>query len=215
MIKKVKDPLSALSHFIGVILSLFAVVSLVQKANQTGSLLHVLAFGIFGFSLVLLYSASTIYHIIEKPEWLSNTLQRIDHMMIFVLIAGTYTPICLIPLGGTLGLTILSIIWSIAILGILFKIFWMNAPRWIYTGVYIAMGWLIVLAIFPLIRALSAKAIGWLLAGGISYTLGAILYGAKWPKLKSKHFGFHEIFHLFVLLGSFCHFILIYRYISI
>ncbi len=211
--KYIKDPMSAFTHLIGVILSIIAVYSLVKKSYIIGSTLHVAAFAIFGTSLILLYLASTLYHIIDRPKALSNILHRIDHMMIFVLIAGTYTPICLIPLRGTIGLTLLSIIWSVAIAGILFKIFWMNAPRWINTGIYIGMGWMIVIAIFPLIQTLSSVAILWLFAGGISYTLGAVIYGTKWPRISSKWFGFHEIFHVFVLIGSFCHFIMMYQYV--
>ncbi|PKM93826.1 MAG: hemolysin [Firmicutes bacterium HGW-Firmicutes-1] len=211
--KYIKDPMSAFTHFIGVILSIIAVFSLVSKSYIVGSTIHVAAFAIFGSSLILLYLASTLYHIIDRPKGLSNILHRIDHMMIFVLIAGTYTPICLIPLKGTIGLTLLCIIWSTAIAGILFKLFWMNAPRWINTGIYIGMGWMIVIAIFPLAKTLPGTAISWLFAGGIAYTLGAIIYGTKWPKINSKWFGFHEIFHLFVLLGSYCHFVLMYQYV--
>lgn len=210
---KIKDPMSAFTHFIGVILSIIAVFHLVSKAYTYGNLLHIISFAIFGISLTLLYLASTLYHLIDRPKRLSKILHRIDHMMIFVLIAGTYTPICLIPLKGTIGLTLLSIIWAAAIAGIMFKIFWMNAPRWINTGIYIGMGWMIVIAIFPLAKTLSFSAINWLFAGGIAYTLGAVIYGTKWPKFNSKWFGFHEIFHLFVLLGSMCHYIMIYNYV--
>lgn len=211
--KPIKDPMSAFTHFIGVILSVLAVYQLVTKAYISGSILHVVSFAIFGTSLILLYTASTLYHIFERPKKLSMVLHKIDHMMIFVLIAGTYTPICLIPLKGTLGLTLLSIIWASAIAGILFKVFWMNAPRWINTCIYIGMGWMIIIAIFPLIDRLSSYAIGWLFAGGIAYTIGAVIYGAKWPRIQSKWFGFHEIFHLFVLLGSYCHYVMMYKYV--
>lgn len=210
---KIKDPISALTHFIGVILSIIAIFSLINKAYYYGNILHVTAFSIFGISLILLYTASTLYHIFETPKALSNILHRVDHMMIFVLIAGTYTPICLIPLKGTVGLTLLSIIWSAAIAGIFFKIFWMNAPRWINTGIYIGMGWIVVIAIFPLAKVLPFNGIFWLFSGGIAYTLGAVIYGTKWPKFNFKWVGFHEIFHIFVLLGSFCHFILVYNYL--
>lgn len=211
--EKIKDPMSAFTHLIGVILSIFAVYSLVDKANEVGSILHVVAFIIFGCSLILLYLASTIFHIVKRPKRLSSVLHRIDHMMIFVLIAGTYTPICLIPLKGTLGLTFLTIIWCTAIAGIIFKVFWMNAPRWINTGIYIGMGWMALIIILPLTRTLSSNGIFWLFAGGIAYTVGAVIYGLKWPKRHAKWFGFHEIFHVFVLLGSYCHFILMYHYV--
>jgi hemolysin III len=211
--KKIKDPISALTHFIGVILSAFATYAMVNKASELGNIFHVLPFLIFGVSLILLYLASTIYHIVENPKFLADVLHRIDHIMIFILIAGTYTPICLIPLKGTLGITILSIIWVIAIAGIFLKIFWMSAPRWLYTGIYILAGWIIILAIIPLSQVLSSEAIFWLVTGGVVYTLGAVIYATKWSKLSFKHFGFHEIFHLFVLGGSFCHFLMIYNYI--
>lgn len=204
---KVKDPVSALTHFIGVILSIFAVIQLVSSATKLGSPLHVYAFAIFGASLILLYMASTLYHIIERPQRLSKVLHRIDHMMIFVLIAGTYTPICLIPLNGLFGLTLLTIVWVIAIAGIFFKIFWMNAPRWLNTGIYIGMGWIIIIAIFPLSNVLSSSSILWMFAGGIAYTIGGVIYGTKWPPITTKNFGFHEIFHIFVLLGSYCHYV--------
>lgn len=211
--RNIKDPMSTLTHFIGVILSIFAVFSLVKKASEVGSVLHVVAFTVFGISLILLYVASTTYHMIKRPKRLSNALHRIDHMMIFVLIAGTYTPICLIPLKGTLGLTFLSIIWSVAIAGILFKVFWMNAPRWINTGIYIGMGWMAVIIILPLLKTLPPNAIFWLFAGGVAYTVGALIYGMKWPKRNAKWFGFHEIFHVFVLIGSLCHFVMMYNYV--
>lgn len=211
--KHVKDPMSALTHLIGVILSIFAVYSLVHKSYEIGSTIHVTAFAVFGTSLILLYMASTVYHTINRPKKLSDFLHRIDHMMIFVLIAGTYTPICLIPLEGTLGLSLLTFIWCVAIAGIFFKIFWMNAPRWIYTTIYVAMGWIVIFAILPIARTLEPGAIYWMASGGVAYTVGAVIYGTKWPPIKSKWFGFHEIFHCFVLLGSFCHFILMYKYV--
>jgi len=211
--KYIKDPISALSHFVGVIFSIIALILLVTKAISLGNSVVVFSFTIFGSSLILLYSASTVYHSIKNPEWLSKILQKIDHMMIFVLIAGTYTPICLIALNGTLGSILLSIIWVIAILGIIFKACFMNVPRWFYTGIYLVMGWIIVLAIFPLKNAISNTAFIYLFAGGLFYTLGALIYATKWPKINSKLFGFHEIFHIFVLAGSVAHFYLIYSYI--
>lgn len=210
---KIKDPVSALTHFAGAVLSLAAVVALIAKALSTGNWLYVLAFGIFGFSLVALYTASTVYHIIDKPEAMRQVARRVDHMMIFVLIAGTYTPICLISLSGTIGYTLFALIWAIAISGIIMKAFWITAPRWLTSGLYILMGWLVVVAIQPVIAALSAEAFYWLLAGGIIYTIGGIIYALKWPLKNNPWFGFHELFHLFVMGGSFCHFILIVAYV--
>jgi hemolysin III len=210
---KIKDPISALTHFIGLLLSIIAVILLVNKAAEQASTLHVTAFSLFGISLILLYLASTVYHMVINPLKVSNLLHRIDHMMIFVLIAGTYTPVCLIPLHGLWGWTLLSIIWFVALAGILLKAFWIQAPRWLSTGIYILMGWIVVIAFNPLLNTLSRSAFIWLLAGGIVYTLGGLIYGLKWPNFTFKNFGFHELFHLFVMGGSFCHFMFMYWYI--
>jgi len=210
---KIKDPISALTHFIGAVLSLVAVTSLVMKAYYMGNPLYMLAFGIFGISLVGLYSASTIYHIVARPQKISKLLKRIDHMMIFILIAGTYTPICLIPLeaasGGKIGITVLTIVWCVAIVGIILKIVWLNAPRWLYTAQYILMGWIAIFAIVPLFNTMNTEGFMWLFIGGITYTIGGVIYATKWPKLNFKWFGFHEVFHVFVLVGSVCHYFMI------
>ncbi|MFP4698285.1 MAG: PAQR family membrane homeostasis protein TrhA [Eubacteriales bacterium] len=210
---KIKDPISTLTHFIGMILSIIAIILLVSKANVEATFIHVISFTLFGISLIMLYFASTIYHFIEKPKKLSDILHRVDHMMIYVLIAGTYTPICLIPLNGLWGWSLLSIIWGVALAGITLKALWINAPRWLSTGIYILMGWLVIIAFNPLMKSLPSGAFAWLLAGGIVYTLGGLIYALKWPRLKFNNFGFHELFHLFVMGGSFSHFILMYKYI--
>ena len=214
---KIKDPMSALTHFIGALLSLVAVTSLVMKAYYMGNTLYMLAFGIFGTSLVLLYSASTIYHIVARPKKISKLLKRVDHMMIFILIAGTYTPVCLIPLdaasGNSTGVAILVVVWCAAILGIFTKIVWINAPRWLSTAQYILMGWIAIFAILPLFKTMNEAGFIWLIAGGVIYTLGGLIYATKWPKLNFKWFGFHEVFHLFVLGGSLCHYFMILSFI--
>lgn len=213
VIVKVKDPISALTHFIGAILSCVAVVSLVYKAIEMGSTVYIVTFSVFGASLVLLYSASTIYHTIDRPEAMTLIYKRIDHMMIFVLIAGTYTPICLIALHGPIGTTMLVVIWACAIAGIVMKALWIDAPRWIGTGLYILMGWLVVVAIYPIFKSMSIQGFEWLVAGGVTYTIGGLIYGLKWPLKNNKWFGFHELFHIFVLGGSVCHYIMIIAYI--
>lgn len=210
---KIKDPVSALTHFVGAVLSCVAVVALILRALELGSPLHLLSFAVFGISLVALYTASTVYHIIDKPEAMRQIFRRIDHMMIFVLIAGTYTPICLIALHGQTGYTLFAIIWAVAISGIIMKALWINAPRWLTAGLYILMGWLVIIAIQPIIRALPEAGFRWLFAGGIIYTIGGIIYALKWPLKNNPWFGFHELFHLFVLGGSFCHFMLVIAYI--
>lgn len=210
---KIKDPVSALTHFFGAVLSCVAVVALILRAVELGSPLHIVSFAVFGFSLVALYTASTVYHMIDKPEAMRKIFRRIDHMMIFVLIAGTYTPICLISLHGQTGYTLFAIIWAVAISGIIMKALWINAPRWLTAGLYILMGWLVIVAIQPIISALPKEGFRWLFAGGIVYTIGGIIYALKWPLKNNKWFGFHELFHIFVLGGSFCHFMLVIAYV--
>jgi hemolysin III len=210
---KVKDPVSGFSHLVGAILSAIGLYYLVRYAAANGTVWHIVSFSIFGTSLILLYTASTLYHLLVVSERGSVILRKIDHMMIYVLIAGTYTPMCLIPLRGSWGWSILISIWGIAMVGIILKILWFNAPRWLYTLFYLVMGWLIVIAFAPLVRTMPVGAILWLVAGGLLYTVGAIIYGTKWPRLKSKVFGFHEVFHLFVLYGSFCHFWMMFKYV--
>lgn len=142
-----------------------------------------------------------------------EVLRRIDHSMIYVLIAGSYTPIALIALSGAWRWGILITIWSLAVLGVLIKNFWFNAPRWLYTSSYILMGWMVIIAIIPLSKVLPAQGMYWLVAGGITYTVGGVIYATKWPNFKSKYFGFHELFHLFILAGSFCHYWLMLKYV--
>lgn len=206
-----RDPISALTHFIGFIAVIPCFILLILKARQEGSPTSMLGFIIFGISLLLLYSASTIYHTVKVSAEKIQVLRRIDHMMIFVLIAGTYTPICLIALRGIWGYGMLALIWAIAIAGILMKAFWLNAPRWLSTGVYIVMGWLAVILFVPLRGAIGWKGIILLLSGGIAYTVGGVIYGLKKPNFNFKYFGFHEIFHVFVLIGSGIHIALMFE----
>ncbi len=210
---KVKDPVSGFSHLFGAVLSAIGLYFLIRYAIANGTVWHTVSFSIFGASLILLYTASSAYHLLIVPEKSSTILRKIDHMMIYVLIAGTYTPVCLIPLRGSWGWSLLISIWGIAVTGIILKLLWFNAPRWLSTLFYVIMGWLIVIAFVPLVRTMPAGAILWLVAGGLFYTVGAIIYGTKWPRLKSKVFGFHEVFHIFVLYGSLCHFWMMFRYV--
>ena len=210
---KFREPVSGLTHLFGALASAIGMILLIQYSILVGNILNIVVSIIFGISLILLYSASTVYHLTRASEKAIKVLRRIDHSMIYVLIAGTYTPICLIGLKGTLGWTFLISIWTLTIAGILLKIFWFNAPRWLYTFFYVLMGWLAVFAIYPLIKAITLTGVMWLIAGGVSYTLGAVIYATKWPKITSKFFGFHEIFHIFVLIGSACHYWLVLRYL--
>jgi len=213
MIAKIKDPVSGLTHLLGAVLSVVALVLLVYNGAKGATPWHVVSFSIFGASLILLYTASTIYHMIPAREKGTIILRKIDHMMIYILIAGTYTPICLVPLRGGWGWSLFGVIWAIAIGGIIMKAFWLNAPRWLYTLIYLGMGWIVAIAFLPLLRTLPSGGMLWLVIGGGLYTLGAIIYGTKWPKFNFRHVGFHEIFHIFILGGSFSHFWLMYKYI--
>ena len=183
-----------------------------MKAVQEPDQVYLISLSVYLFSMILLYAASTIYHSLDISEKINRRLKKFDHMMIFILIAGTYTPICLIKLQGKTGRRLLGIVWTIAIIGIIIKAFWITCPKWFSSMLYIGMGWTCVLAFTKLLRALSSGAFGWLLAGGIIYTIGGIIYALKLPMFNSKHkeFGSHEIFHLFVMGGSVCHFIVMY-----
>lgn len=212
---KIKDPGSAITHFIGMLLALSAATPLLLKASKNGQL-HLVALAVFIISMVLLYAASTIYHTLDVSPKVNKILKKIDHMMIFILIAGTYTPVCLIVLGNKAGWGLLVLVWAIAIIGIIIKACWITCPKWFSSLIYIAMGWICVLAFTKIIQALPPAAFGWLLAGGIIYTVGGIIYALKLPLFNSKHkyFGSHEIFHLFVMGGSLCHYILMYQFVA-
>lgn len=213
---KVKDPGSALTHFIGMLLALFAATPLLLKAARTPGYSHVLALAIFIISMILLYTASTIYHTLDISPKVNQTLRKIDHMMIFILIAGTYTPVCMVVLGDKTGWSMLMLVWGIAIAGIIINALWITCPKWFSSLIYIAMGWVCVLAISKIVTALPRSAFGWLLAGGIIYTVGGIIYALKLPIFNNRHknFGSHEIFHLFVMGGSLCHYIMMYTFVA-
>lgn len=211
----IKDPGSAITHFIGMLMAIFAAVPLMIKAAHEPSRIYVISIAIYAVSLILLYAASTTYHTFDKTDKINTILKKIDHMMISVLIAGSYTPICLLVLGGKTGIILLSIVWGIALVGILIKAFWVYCPKWVSSVLYIGMGWTCVLAFTQILNSMSPAAFGWLLAGGIIYTVGGVIYALKLPLFNSRHkyFGSHEIFHLFVMGGSACHFILMYAFI--
>ena len=211
-----KDPGSSITHFIGMLMAMFSAVPLLIKASMNPDNIHVISLGIFILSMILLYGASATYHALNLSERTNRILRKMDHIMIFVLIAGTYTPVCLIVLGGRTGYTMLALVWGIALMGILVKAFWITCPKWFSSALYIAMGWVCVLAFTQLINSLSKEAFFWLLAGGIIYTVGGIIYALKLPIFNARHknFGSHEIFHLFVMAGSICHFIMMYFFVA-
>ena len=211
----IKEPGSAITHFIGMVMAVFASVPLLIRAAAQPQKIYIVAMSIYAASLILLYAASTTYHTFDISEKTNTILKKIDHMMISVLIAGSYTPVCLLALKGRIGIILLSIVWAIAIAGILIKAFWIYCPKWVSSVLYIGMGWTCVLAFTQLLDNLSPAAFGWLLAGGIIYTVGGVIYALKLPLFNSRHknFGSHEIFHLFVMGGSACHFIVMYAYL--
>ncbi len=215
MKQHIKDPGSAITHFIGMLMAIFSAFPLLIKAAHEPGHIYVISLAIYAASLILLYAASTTYHTFDKSEKINTILKKIDHMMIFVLIAGSYTPICLLVLDKKTGIPLLALVWGIAIAGILIKAFWVYCPKWVSSVLYIGMGWTCVLAFTQILNGLSPTAFGWLLAGGIIYTVGGIIYALKLPIFNNKHknFGSHEIFHLFVMGGSACHFIVMYAYL--
>jgi hemolysin III len=209
----IREPGSAITHFIGWILAAIAAAPLIIKADNG---VTTVAVAIFAVSMILLYAASTIYHSVNVTGKVLQYFRKVDHMMIFVLIAGSYTPVCLVTLGKGIGYRLLVLVWAVAIVGMLVKAFWITCPKWFSSVIYIAMGWLCLLAGNNLWNSLSAAAWGWLLAGGIIYTIGGVIYALKLPVFNSLHknFGSHEIFHLFVMAGSLCHFVFMYFYVA-
>lgn len=212
----IREPGSAITHFIAMMMAVFATVPLLVKAGIQSGWENFLAMAIFMGSMILLYGASATYHSVDLTGRSLRIFRKLDHMMIFVLIAGSYTPVCLIVLGGKLGYTLLALVWGIAAVGMLVKACWITCPKWFSSVIYIAMGWVCVLVFGPLLKTLSAPAFLWLLAGGIIYTIGGVIYALKLPIFNAKHkfFGSHEVFHLFVMGGSICHFIFMYLYVA-
>ena len=213
--RHIKEPGSAITHFIGMLMAIFAAVPLLIKAAHEPGRIYIISLAIYAASLILLYAASTTYHTFDISAKVNTILKKIDHMMISVLIAGSYTPVCLIVLKGRTGIILLSIVWAIAIAGILIKAFWVYCPKWISSVLYIGMGWTCVLAFTQILNNMSPAAFGWLLAGGIIYTVGGVIYALKLPLFNNKHknFGSHEIFHMFVMGGSACHFVVMYAFL--
>ncbi|KAB1441243.1 PAQR family membrane homeostasis protein TrhA [Pseudodesulfovibrio senegalensis] len=208
-----RDPMSGLTHCIGALLAVFGTILLILRSVSPVLPWHVVSFSVFGGAMILLYTASTLYHWLPLSEKGTRVLRRVDHSMIFFYIAATYTPICLIPLRGGWGWSLFGVVWGLAAAGIVLKIFWINAPRWLSTGLFLGMGWMVLVGVYPLVLNLSTGALLWLTSGGLLYSVGAVIYALKRPDPWPGFFGFHEIFHVFVMAGSFCHFMVMYRYI--
>lgn len=211
----IREPVNGLTHGLGALLAMVGLVLLVNDAIMAKSAPHIIAFSIFGLSMVLLYTASSLYHSLNVKEKTLELLKKLDHAMIYVLIAGSYTPVCLLVLEGSWKWGLFITIWALAFIGIIKKFTWTSAPRWISTLFYLGMGWLAVIIFPTLWERLPVAFMIWLGIGGLAYTLGAIIYGIKKPNLIPEWFGFHELWHLFVLAGTFSHFWAFYQYLSV
>lgn len=208
-----REPINTLTHGAGAILASVGLGFLLYEAVAYGSISQFVAFSLFGISMILLYTSSSLYHGLHVKEKTLELLRKLDHCMIYVLIAGTYTPICLLALEGSWKWGLLITVWSLAVIGIIKKILWMHAPRWLSTVFYLGMGWL-ALIIFPiLLEKLPVAFLVWISLGGLAYTVGAIIYGIQKPNPVPRWFGHHEIWHLFVMAGTFAHFWAIYQYL--
>ena len=211
-----REPGSALTHMLAALLTFFAAFPLLKRSmEKNGSFLNVSSLVIFCTSMFLLYLASTLYHSLDVSKKVIQILRKFDHMMIYVLIAGSYTPICLVVLGSPKGTLLLSVIWLIALAGILINALWINYPKWIQVLTYIAMGWACIFALGEILEKMTGSAFLLLLAGGIIYTAGGVIYALTPKKFNLRHpnFGTHEIFHLFVMGGSACHYFLMYHFV--
>jgi hemolysin III len=207
---RVREPFNAVSHLVGLLLAAAGTAALLRMA-RTGP--QLLAFSVYGATLLLLYGVSTLYHTLPLSDRSLRAFKRLDHIAIYLLIAGTYTPVGLVTLHGPWGWGMLAGIWGIAAAGVPFKILYLDAPPWISTATYLGMGYFALLAIVPLVRAVGPEGLGWLIAGGIAYTVGAVIYTRERPDPFPGLFGHHEIWHVLVLIGSGCHFAFMVRHV--
>lgn len=213
LLLSIREPVNSLTHAVGAIGSLIALLMMVIYSIQAESISAIWSSIVFGLGMILLYTASTIYHWSKGSESRILRLKKLDHISIFILIAGTYTPFCLVALPTPHKWIMFSIVWTIALAGLFIKLFWISAPRWLSTLIYLGMGWMSV-TIFPYLdERFGMGGFSWLTAGGLFYTIGAIVYAIKKPNLIPNRFGFHELWHLFVLGGTFCHFWTVYQYV--
>lgn len=209
-----KELTSAFTHLGGAVLGLVGTVFFLI-GGKISSAATAAAFLIFGISMILLYSTSTAYHLIDKSKQKAKLIMRkLDHIMIFVFVAGSYTPVCLLVLEPDIGYKMLALVWSITVIGAIIKLFWITAPNWVSSLLYIGMGWLAVLIFSPLVDTMATGGIIWLVAGGLFYTVGGVIYGIKRPNISKNYFGFHELFHIFVLAGSLCHYMMMYFFVN-
>ena len=205
-------PWSAITHGVGAALAVIGTAALLLgTALAGGDVWKLVSFAIYGLSMIGLYTASTLYHCINTTVQGRVALRKFDHASIYFLIAGSYTPVCLIALRGPWGWSLFGVIWALAVAGLIMSLTWINCPRVLTSSIYIAMGWLAAVALYPLWQVLGLRGVAWLLAGGVLYTVGGVLYALKWPGRDNPRFGCHEVFHVFIVLGSVAHFLLFYR----
>ena len=209
---RVKDPWSLITHLAGLVFAVVASIVLVSLAASRASSWHVVAFAIYGASLIQVYVASCLYHWLDLSRRGNRMLRRLDAMAIFVMIAGCYTPLCLVPLRGVWGWSLLVAIWGLALVGWCMALLWLHPPRWVWAAVYVGMGSLALVAIGPLVQVFSWGGLWWFFLGGASYALGALLWAYRWPN-PTPAFAYHEVFHLFVLGGSVSHYIMMHSYV--
>jgi len=208
-------PWSAITHGLGAALSAAGTAALLVRSALLSKWLHFGLFAVYGASMICLYTASTLYHCLNTSVPKRIALRKYDHCSIYLLIAGSYTPICLTALAESGGPALLGAVWTLAAAGIILTIAKLSIPRWLTSAIYLFMGWLAIFAIVPIYHALPAAGFAWLLAGGLLYTIGGVLYAVKWPGRNNPRFGCHEIFHVFILLGSIAHFIMMYQVIAL
>ncbi len=211
-----RELVSSLTHLVGALLSIAGLTILVSLAAvRDAGPWHVVSFAVFGSSLILTYGASAIYHLTANGSAKKETLRRFDHAMIYILIAGTYTPVSLVPLRGGWGWSLFGVVWGVALVGVAWKLAGWRLPRALSSVIYLILGWLILIAIAPLLQSIPLAAFWWLFAGGMFYTVGVIFFGLGGVMPPRRWFGMHEIFHLFVVAGSFCHWWLMFKYIML
>jgi hemolysin III len=209
-----REPVNTMTHGVGVLFGIVALVVLLVLSG--GEPWRTTAFAVYGASMILLYLASSVMHGAKVGPEMLRRLRLFDHAAIFLLIAGTYTPVTLVVLRPEVpawGWTLFGVAWGFALLGVVFKLFWLEAPRWLSTVLYAAMGWMALVAVVPMLQTLAWGGLIWLLVGGLFYSVGAMVYALKWPNPFPRVLGYHEIWHLFVLAGSASHFVLMLRYV--
>lgn len=211
---RLREPVSGLTHLAAGVLALAGLGVLLATAARSGRADQAVAFGVFGVSMVALYAASSLYHLLPLTAAGTARLRRVDHVCIFFLIAGTYTPFCVLALDGAWSVGLMGAVWALALGGAVLKLLWIECPRPLSVGLYVAMGWMVVVAAPALLREVPAGGLAWVAAGGLLYSVGALVYGLRRPDPLPGVFGFHEVWHLFVIAGSACHFWSVLRYVA-